>query len=476
MRPSRGSLARVAVAAAILAFAATACDTSFYGVLGNKVSAARLAIAPVSTTVPVNGTLTFSASGGAPPYTYSGVSGSGTITASGVYTAPATAGTDTVQVKDRQGTVSLATISVTYVTTNVDYSVTAVTSTGGLVAGAALGGSFTVLNSGTANGSQTITWQAYASPSPTLGGGSTLVASGTTSQLNAGQSAPVLFTGTWPSTAGSYYLIARISATDDPNTANNTLPSTVLAVTPASVDYQVTSIARTGGGTDPASALNGTLQFTNNGPNAGTQYVTWQVYASKVTVLDGTAVLVASGTYAPLAASASSSLIGFSGTWPLTYGNYYLIARVSVPVDVDTNATNNTLTSASTTAVGFYTPSIQNNNVNLSNPNVLPITLQPGMSLSVSASMPGTDLYDIYQFNTGTAASVTFTWSWGSTGATNLYVFNAPSTFIQSVGTTATSLSMLWSPVDAANTNRWIGLNNASGGSLGGYTLIITAN
>jgi hypothetical protein len=68
-----------------------------------------LAISPISATVPVDGQFTFSASGGEPPYSFSIVSGSGTINeSSGLYKAPSTPGMDTIQVTDESGATSEA--------------------------------------------------------------------------------------------------------------------------------------------------------------------------------------------------------------------------------------------------------------------------------------------------------------------------------------------------------------------------------
>ena len=74
---------------------------------------AALAISPASSTVAVGNTLTFSATGGVSPYTYSIVSGGGTINSStGLFTAPATAGSVVVRVTDSLSNTSNATVTV----------------------------------------------------------------------------------------------------------------------------------------------------------------------------------------------------------------------------------------------------------------------------------------------------------------------------------------------------------------------------
>jgi hypothetical protein len=75
----------------------------------NRLSSGPLSISPISATVAVDSQFTFSASGGDPPYSFSIVAGSGTINeSSGLYTAPSTAGMDTIQVTDSAGATSEA--------------------------------------------------------------------------------------------------------------------------------------------------------------------------------------------------------------------------------------------------------------------------------------------------------------------------------------------------------------------------------
>lgn len=86
--------------------------------VGNIASAnvtvySQLLFTPSTVTLAVNNTNTFAASGGALPYTYSLVSGGGSINAStGVYTAPATSGTATVRVTDATGSSANATVTI----------------------------------------------------------------------------------------------------------------------------------------------------------------------------------------------------------------------------------------------------------------------------------------------------------------------------------------------------------------------------
>lgn len=71
-----------------------------------------LTITPSTQTMAINGTLTFSSTGGVVPYTYS-VIGAGSINAStGAYTAPGSVGTDTVRVTDSLGNTADATVTI----------------------------------------------------------------------------------------------------------------------------------------------------------------------------------------------------------------------------------------------------------------------------------------------------------------------------------------------------------------------------
>ncbi len=72
-----------------------------------------LAISPASVTLAVNNTQTFYATGGVSPYTYSILSGGGTINSStGLFTAPVTAGTSVIKVQDTIANSITATITI----------------------------------------------------------------------------------------------------------------------------------------------------------------------------------------------------------------------------------------------------------------------------------------------------------------------------------------------------------------------------
>ncbi len=79
----------------------------------NVTVTAGLSISPASTTLAVNNTVTFVAANGATPYTFSILSGTGTVNATtGLYTAPATAGSAVVRVTDNLGATANANVTV----------------------------------------------------------------------------------------------------------------------------------------------------------------------------------------------------------------------------------------------------------------------------------------------------------------------------------------------------------------------------
>lgn len=77
------------------------------------IPAGALLISPTSITLNVNGTVTFSATGGTAPYEFTIHSGTGIVgLTTGAYTAPAAPGTDIVRLTDDDGSTSDAVVSV----------------------------------------------------------------------------------------------------------------------------------------------------------------------------------------------------------------------------------------------------------------------------------------------------------------------------------------------------------------------------
>ena len=205
-------------------------EGTFYEALGDQLAKAPLGIAPVAGTISNGSNLTFSATGGTPPYSYSIVSGPGTIDGStGVYTSGG-GGAVVVRVTDNNGKTRDATITVT--TTgmpNVDYGVASFTQTGPLLAGGPISESFTLENSGTDAGLQSVQWTAYVSSDSltTISAGDTVIDAGSRGPLGAAPaSASVGITGTWPGAHGTCYLKVKIRrpTTSTPRTTFSPAP------------------------------------------------------------------------------------------------------------------------------------------------------------------------------------------------------------------------------------------------------------
>ncbi|MCM2323775.1 MAG: hypothetical protein NDJ90_10995, partial [Oligoflexia bacterium] len=72
-----------------------------------------ISLSPTTKTVSINGSVSYSVSGGTAPYTYNVYYGGGAITPSGVYTAPAAPGDAVVRVTDAQGKAAYAGLLIT---------------------------------------------------------------------------------------------------------------------------------------------------------------------------------------------------------------------------------------------------------------------------------------------------------------------------------------------------------------------------
>ena len=235
---------------------------------------------------------------------------------------------------------------------NVDYTVTSVANGGPLISGQTASGTLTIHNGGSADGTQQVAWKVYASTDTTLNvPGDYLVDSGTiTSLVAGGNNAGIPWSGLWPSTPGTWYLIATVSALDDVAAGNNSTPSGSLVTSgpaPAAIDYTVLNVLNTGGvvAGDP---LSGSFQVHNGGTDPGAQPVSWTAYLSlDATLQVGTDIVIDSGTTSALAAGATSaSPISFHGTWPSTPGSWRLIVSVSASDDIV--PTNNAAASGAT--------------------------------------------------------------------------------------------------------------------------------
>ncbi len=98
------------------------------------------------------------------------------------------------------------------------------------------------------------------------------------------------------------------------------------------VDYYPDSISSTD--TPAAGApLTGSFTCTNRGSEDGSVDITWECYSSYDKTLNGDDLYITGGTLSPLKAGVSQT-VDFSGAWPLTDGQYYLILNLSAEDDV----------------------------------------------------------------------------------------------------------------------------------------------
>jgi len=88
----------------------------------------------------------------------------------------------------------------------------------------AVNGNFVYKNNGTSNGSQPVSWEAYASLDPNLDAGDVLIESGSgLPQLDFGAtSGAIPFSGKWPLDYGKYFLVVRVMSSDETNPGDNT--------------------------------------------------------------------------------------------------------------------------------------------------------------------------------------------------------------------------------------------------------------
>ena len=218
----------------------------------------------------------------------------------------------------------------------INYEAISVTSAG-TTAGGAVSGTFEVRNHGTANGGEDVFWTVYASP------GNDTLELGTDTVVDAGVVSPpptttvprsVIYSGRWPATPGPYFLLVKVSSSDEPavNTSDNLGKFPVTTDVP---DYDVQLVSSPTGSTATGGTFSASFTLRNQAPVAGSKDVTWTAYASHNDTLElGTDVIVDAGTYAlprlgPPPAPSQTTSISIGGTWPADAGDYYLIVQVA---------------------------------------------------------------------------------------------------------------------------------------------------
>ncbi len=294
-----------------------------------------LYILPDSVTLYIGSTFTFYVAGGTAPYTFSVSGGSGTITDEGVYTAPSSAGTETVSVADSQGETVTASITVTDEQLDADYYVVSITNSPSVSdVGSLIGQSFVFANQGSDAGALQVYWSAYISDDTELDGGDTLAASGLVDPLDPAESSlSIPISGNWPVSGGVYYLIVRLSSADDRDPSNNYGTSAAFTINASSsdIDYVVSSITTKYPTVSMGSLCGETFKISNIGGMAGASVITWSAYASTDLTIDGGDTLIDSDStsFAGLASGETSSNIAINGHWPSTAGSYYLLVQIA---------------------------------------------------------------------------------------------------------------------------------------------------
>lgn len=292
----------------ILVFASCKQGT-FYAALGDQIAYTPVIIAPAAATLLLGSSLTFSASGGVPPYTYSVVSGTGWLNGStGIFTAGAV-GTVIVQVSDKNKITSDATLTVTPTGAFTINPAAVSVNVNGTIQFAATGGtppykfSITTIGSG----------------SPTINSGSGLYKSGSTLGID------------------------KVTVTDASAMTTATVNVTAAAT---SVDYTIQSVTLPGGtGGKDILAVN-TFTVQNIGVAGGSRPLSWWVYLSDSPTFDsaGAQILASGNVTVPLLPPASgTTTIPITGTWPVVPvpagETKYLFFQIAA--DDDLNSSNN---------------------------------------------------------------------------------------------------------------------------------------
>jgi len=222
-----------------------------------------------------------------------------------------------------------------YIITNIDVPVAGVVGTG-------YSGSFTVENNGTADGSAIVAWYVYRSEDASYNAGDELLVSSVVGPLATGASSDQLnYSGTWPETPATHYIIIRLSGTDDANTTNNEYVSPAIEVDDI-VDYTaIETNFPVSGATEGDFSVG--FRLKNIGTLPGDEQINWAVYYSADETVGAGDFELGSGFNDALAADGVSQTKTVNGTWPVDEGIYYLLIEITAADDG--NSGNNLIAS-----------------------------------------------------------------------------------------------------------------------------------
>ncbi|MBN1837989.1 MAG: hypothetical protein JW820_19180, partial [Spirochaetales bacterium] len=310
---------------------------------------------------------------------------------------------------------------------DVDYVLSSVSNLGVTVTGGAISGEFQIVNSGDDPGQYMVYWSAYLSANAVYDAGDTVIDTGSLSPLGAGAGTTKTFSGTWPSLAGTWYLIVVAEAGDDVDDLSNTKASTAIAVTSPVVypDYEVVNLVTQDTGAPSALfSAAGSFQFdvSEIAGNAGGEPIDWWVYVSEDQILDAGDTLADSGSHVALPPFGAAT-ISFDGAWPADTGFYRLIVRISA--DDDSNPVGDQATSAEIAIPFLFTESEPNDDsqkpFSESNIDILG-PMNDGDLIAVSGAMDAAGGHDVFRFQPVTSTTVEIRCVW-HTGFDDLDLF-----------------------------------------------------
>lgn len=317
-----------------------------------------LLLNPAVLSISTGNTISLVPSGGLPPYFYvltTPIGGNGENLTGSTYTAPSdTAGTAVITVIDSNFETSTSSITVSLsagggdVNNDVDYRIDVISHLNpSYNINTNTNETFSFSNQGSESGTFRAYWTAYISHDQILNGTDTVISSGSIEGLDPLEtSGPISIHGTWPSTAGIYYLILRVSSADDSDPSNDFTASNAFTInnTAAVVDYALGNLTKKYPTIPSGSLCSETFTISNIGGSDGTEEIRWTAYASS-DMFPGGDTPIGSGTLEPLNSSDNHVAVpitsgDYSGSWPAAAGSYYLIVEFETDTE-DTSLDNN---------------------------------------------------------------------------------------------------------------------------------------